>query len=126
LTFGSSGDEEEYCEVENRVAELFREEVGEFLYRYDEGDNWRHRVVIEDFIGAGMKGTSEGLAPKLHGGAGHGPPEGCGGLGGFEEFLRGEHPFCERYDEGVMAEFRKGVPDFSKVVFRDPPKAWKR
>lgn len=111
-------DDDEYDEVETRVMDLFEQHVGEFLYRYDFGDNWEHRVVIEDFVGAGMKETSDELSPKLHSGEGHVPPESCGGVSGFLDFLKGVHPFCEVYDQEKMEKFRKGQLDFSTVVFR--------
>ncbi|MDB4265483.1 plasmid pRiA4b ORF-3 family protein, partial [bacterium] len=64
----SLGDEEEareddYCEIENRIVDLFQENVFEFRYLYRK---WLHRVVIEDFVPAGEKGSSSDLTPHLH------------------------------------------------------------
>ncbi|MDA7892139.1 plasmid pRiA4b ORF-3 family protein [Akkermansiaceae bacterium] len=120
LTFSpdESEDTPDYCEVENRIIELFRENVGEFLYLYDFGDNWRHRVVIEDFVQAGVNGTSKDLKPHLHDGEGHGPPESCGGADGFADFLKGDHPFCENYEAEILEQFRNAKPDISKIAFR--------
>lgn len=122
VTFGpeAGGGPDEYGEKENRIHDLFREQVGEFLYLYDFDDDWRHRVVAEEIVGAGTAGTSKETVPKLHGGEGHGPPEGCGGVAGFAAFLRGEHPLCDQYEAEVLEEFRKGQPDLAKVVFRVP------
>jgi|TARA_B110000914_G_C15431186_1_gene431413 hypothetical protein len=123
LTFSVGGDEEagnDYCEIENRIVDLFRENVSEFRYLYDFGDNWQHRIVIEDFVPSGTHGTSNELSPHLHDGEGHGPPEGCGGILGFLNFLKGDHPLCENYESEILREFQEGKPDFSKVTFRDP------
>lgn len=126
LTFSLGFEDEsrydDYSEVENRVLDLFRENVFEFIYVYDFEDKWRHRVVIEDFVEAGIKGTSAETAAHLHGGEGHGPPEGCGGVRGFNEFLKREHPMCDHFEEAVLEKFKTGQPDFSKIVLRDPAK----
>lgn len=112
--------DDDYCEIENGVLDLFRESISEFIYLYDFEDNWRHRVIIEDFVQAGIKGTSEKMIAHLHAGEGHGPPEGCGGVGGFAEFLEGRHPLCEKFEASVLVKFKTEQPDFSKLVFRDP------
>ncbi len=118
--------EDNYCEIENEILDLFRENVLEFIYLYDFEDNWRHRVIIEDFVQAGIRGTSKKTIAHLHGGEGHGPPEGSGGAPGFAEFLEGEHPICERFEASVLEEFRTGQPDFSKITFRDPADVLRR
>lgn len=122
LTFSPDENEDSghYCEVQNKIADLFRENISEFLYFYDSDDDWRHRIVIEEFTSAGEKGSSIGLTPHLHDGAGHCPPENCGGIHGYEDFLKGDHPLCKEYEPDVLEEFRNGKPDLSKVTFRDP------
>lgn len=120
LTFSAdeSEDSADYCESENRIVDLFRENVSEFQYLYDFKDEWRHRVVIEDFVQAGVGGTSKELKPHLHDGEGHGPPESCGGVEGFAQFLKGDHPFCEKFDPEILEQFRTGLPDLSKITFQ--------
>lgn len=121
LTFSPGFDEEgkeDYCEIENRIVDLFRENVSEFIYLYNFGDCWRHRVVIEDFVQAGVNGTSKELKPHLHDGEGHGPPEDCGGPVGFTDFLKGDHPLCENYEPEILEQFRSRKPDLSQVNFR--------
>ncbi|MGJ8697541.1 MAG: plasmid pRiA4b ORF-3 family protein [Verrucomicrobiaceae bacterium] len=122
LCFGPEGSGEgadDYCEVQNGMGELFQEGVTDFLYLYDLEEGWKHGVVIEALVPAGEKGTSGEVKPKLHDGAGHGPPEGCGGVAGWHRFLAGEHPLCQRYEKDVLEVFREGNPDLDKVVFRD-------
>ncbi|MDG2401307.1 MAG: plasmid pRiA4b ORF-3 family protein [Akkermansiaceae bacterium] len=130
LTFSLGREDEplgdDYCEIENGILDLFRENVLEFIYLYDFEDNWRHRVIIEDFVQAGIKGTSKKRNAHLHGGEGHGPPEGCGGVRGFAEFLEGGHPMCEQFEASVLEKFKTEQPDFSKIVLRDPSEVLRR
>ena len=106
--------------------DLFSENVTEFIYLYDFGGEWRHRIVIEGFVPAGTKGTSPGSAPCLHDGKGHAPPENCGGLPGFTDFLKGDHPLSKDYTPETLLEFREGQPDLSKVTFRDPAEVFRK
>lgn len=54
-----------------------------FLYVYDFGDYWRHRVEVEKVLPA-----QAGLAyPACTGGRRARPPEDCGGPWGFRDFL---------------------------------------
>lgn len=52
-------------------------------YTYDFGDDWVHRIRIERVL------PPMGLtAPICTGGSGATPPEDCGGVGGYEDFVR--------------------------------------
>jgi hypothetical protein len=56
----------------------------EIVYTYDFGDDWRHTVRLEAIAPA-----AEGVSyPRCLDGARRCPPEDCGGLPGYEEFLR--------------------------------------
>jgi hypothetical protein len=57
--------------------------VREFLYAYDFGDNWRHRITIGDV----RPGDPAVEYPHFVAGARRAPPEDVGGISGFEEFL---------------------------------------
>ena len=52
-------------------------------YTYDLGDCWEHRLTITD-VRAGQPDVSY---PRYIGGEGNGPPEDCGGIPGFYEWL---------------------------------------
>ncbi len=118
ITFSSANDESHYCEAENRIIELFRESVLEFRYLYDSKSKWWHRVVVEDFVQAGVKGSSQEMKPHLHEGEGHGPPEKSGGVEGYQKFLSGDHPLCEMYEPEILAQFRSGEIDLNQITFR--------
>lgn len=52
-------------------------------YTYDFGDCWEHRLTVTD-VRAGQPGVSY---PRYVGGERNGPPEDCGGISGFYEWL---------------------------------------
>ncbi len=56
---------------------------GRFVYRYDFGDGWEHEVVVEQILPA----DPHGRGSVCLAGARHGPPEDCGGPGGYDELL---------------------------------------
>ena len=53
-------------------------------YTYDFGDCWEHRLIVTD-VRPGQSGVSY---PRYIGGERNGPPEDCGGIPGFYEFLQ--------------------------------------
>jgi Plasmid pRiA4b ORF-3-like protein len=54
-----------------------------FEYTYDFGDNWRHQILVEKFLPRDEKRKY----PVCIDGELNGPPEDCGGVGGFYEIL---------------------------------------
>lgn len=71
-------------------------EVGSsFLYVYDFGDYWRHKVVVEKVLPAQPGGT----VPACIGGRRACPPEDCGGPWGYDSFLEAiRDPAHEEHD----------------------------
>jgi hypothetical protein len=59
------------------------QEGSTFLYIYDFGDYWRHRIVVEKVLPAEV-GTKY---PACIGGRRACPPEDCGGPWGYQECL---------------------------------------
>jgi pRiA4b ORF-3-like protein len=63
-----------------------------FLYEYDFGDSWEHRIVVEKVLPP-EPGVSH---PRRVAGRRACPPDDCGGVWGYEEFLHAigdpEHP----------------------------------
>jgi hypothetical protein len=66
-----------------KLAKVLGSGVKAFSYVYDMGDNWEHRVIVER-IEAIQPDT---LYPEFLGGERRCPPEDCGGLPGYYEFL---------------------------------------
>lgn len=54
-----------------------------FTYTYDFGDNWKHKVKVEQIIPS----TPDLELPACTGGKRAGPPEDCGGTWGYAELL---------------------------------------
>lgn len=108
-----------------RVSENVREGMAPMLYVYDFGDDWRHVVVYEGAVPA----ADDVKYPRCVAGARKCPPEDCGGVHGFVEFLtaigdlkHGEHSALLRWAGGRFdpAEF-----DPKAVTFDNPQKRWK-
>jgi len=84
-------------EGEWTIAEVQKSGETEFLYVYDFGDWWQHRIVIEpeQRTGAGAR-----FAPICLAGENAAPPEDVGGLPGYEEFRAAlADPNHERHEE---------------------------
>jgi hypothetical protein len=74
----------------------------EFVYIYDFGDNWIHRIIFEEIIDDDIE------RPYCAAGEGACPPEDCGGLSGYAAMLKvmntPNHPEQAEYFEwlGLM------------------------
>ena len=66
-----------------KLSALLTTGVREISYVYDMGDTWQHRIIVEKL------NTAEpgALYPQFLGGGRRCPPENCGGLPGYYEFL---------------------------------------
>ena len=81
------------------------EKAPDVAYVYDFGDYWVHRVVVEGLLSeTGMQ------SPVCIGGAGATPPEDCGGVFGYADFV------------AVMAD--ESHPDHSEMVEWCGLKSW--
>ena len=104
------------------VAPYFREPGVTARYVYDFGDGWVHRVTFEG-QSPRVPGTEY---PRCVGGARRCPPEDCGGIGGFEEFLAAiADPRHEEHE--AMLTWAGGAYDPDKfdpatIRFADPAK----
>lgn len=54
-----------------------------FAYEYDFGDSWEHEVIVQGAVAP----VENARYPLCTGGARACPPEDCGGVGGYAEFL---------------------------------------
>lgn len=95
------------------------------MYAYDFGDDWEHAIVHEGMLMA----EASASYPRCLAGARRCPPEDCGGVHGYAEFLEAitdpKHP-----DHDQMREWAGPFDpdDFhpAKVKFDDPQKRWKK
>ena len=62
---------------------LLGDTIGEFVYLYDFGDSWEHRIVVESIAGA----KPDWPYPLCVAGERAGPPEDVGGTGGYQDFV---------------------------------------
>jgi hypothetical protein len=65
------------------LSALLASGVREIGYLYDMGDNWQHRIIVEKLKAA----EPRALYPQFLGGERRCPPEDCGGIPGYCEFL---------------------------------------
>ncbi len=95
-------------------------------YAYDFGDDWQHVLVHEDFVSA----DDDTNYPRCVAGEGRCPPEDCGGVHGFAEFLEviadPEHEEHESTLRWAGGAFDPVAFDPATVKFDDPKQRWKK
>jgi len=71
-------------ESKTQLAMVLQSDGDSIVYRYDFGDDWRHKILLEKILPA------EDLPnrPVCLAGARRCPPEDVGGTGGYQEFLK--------------------------------------
>ncbi len=99
-----------------RLCDIAPNEKSKFIYTYDMGDGWRHDVVVESITEPNerLKGAAVCLA-----GANACPPEDCGGIGGYADFLVAisdpKHEEHERMLEWIGGSFDPLAFDLEKT-----------
>jgi hypothetical protein len=88
-----------------RLSDVFTRPGAKAEYTYDFGDSWEHALLVEKILT-----PDPGLTyPLCTDGKLHGPPEDCGGLGGFYNFLEAirdpEHDEHEELLEWIGGSF---------------------
>ena len=90
------GGDRVYNANTNRLTKLRDDDVTEFLYTYDMGDNWEHHIEVLEFFDAPVGSR----LPVFLGGQWRTPPEDVGGVPGFENFLEAiDDPTHEEHEE---------------------------
>jgi len=65
-----------------KLKTFLKKDGDNMLYEYDMGDSWKHRIVLE-------KASDEKIKkPACIAGKRAGPPEDCGGVGGYNEMIQ--------------------------------------
>jgi len=104
--YAAPGSELEDMEDETRarLSDIAPRVKDSLVYYYDFGDGWRHDVVVEQIAPADDR---FGASPLCLEGARACPPDDCGGVGGYAEFLAAlADPRHERHEE--MLEWSGG------------------
>jgi hypothetical protein len=87
------------------LSHVVSQEKAKFIYEYDFGDSWEHEIVVEKILQP-EAGTHY---PVCLAGKRAGPPEDCGGVWGYYEFLEAlhnsKHPEHEEMREWIGGEF---------------------
>jgi hypothetical protein len=91
-------DDEAVGDVKTPLAELAVVK-SEFIYTYDFGDSWRHRVAVEEILPKDERFSY----PACIGGENACPPEDCGGFPGYHELkMKISDSKNPEYDEMMM------------------------
>ncbi|HID53584.1 MAG TPA: plasmid pRiA4b ORF-3 family protein [Anaerolineae bacterium] len=87
-----------------------------FNYEYDFGDGWQHELLLEKILPV----EETAVYPRCLAGERACPPEDCGGVWGYEEFLAAiqdpEHPEHDSYREWAGDPFDPEAFDLEKVT----------
>ncbi len=110
---------------EQKIADYFSKENKSANYIYDFGDNWEHKIILEKILPKENNITY----PLCIKGERACPPEDCGGLYGYEDFLKiiGD-PNDEQHEEmleWIGGEFDSEHFDPNEVTFDDPAERFK-
>lgn len=88
----------EYDESQVYLSQLVDDGCKKLRYEYDFGDDWMHTIQIEKSLDL----KPEEKLPKCIKGAGACPPEDCGGVWGYQEFLEAiRDPKHKQHEEMV-------------------------
>ncbi|HDQ15752.1 MAG TPA: plasmid pRiA4b ORF-3 family protein [Bacteroidetes bacterium] len=104
------------------ISNFFSEKNPKAWYIYDFGDSWEHMIVLEKIL---VK-EKDADYPRCIDGKRACPPEDCGGVWGYEEFLRAirnpKHKEHKEMLEWIGGEFDSEHFDVKEVKFIDPDK----
>jgi hypothetical protein len=118
-------DWEVLAEWNQKIAHYFSSENSKADYVYDFGDGWEHSIKLEKILP-----RETGVAyPRCIGGKRACPPEDCGGIGGYTEFLEAfGDPANELHEDmldWVGGSFDPDDFDPNDVEFEDPDSRFK-
>lgn len=102
---------------ENKVklSQIVEQEKFKFFYTYDFGDSWEHSILVEKILLKDAK-VSYPICVKAKRAC---PPEDCGGVWGYMEFLEAmqdpTHPEYESFQEWIGGDFNSELCDLEEV-----------
>ncbi len=112
-------DPDDFHEVKNernvRLSKVIFGEGTKFEYIYDFGDYWRHKILVEKILPP----ESDKQHPICIKGKRASPPEDCGGIGGYYEFLEAiqdpDHPDHEDMLDWAGGSFDPEAFDIDEI-----------
>lgn len=117
--FGLDEFEDDPCVLdENKTAihEIAPRGKSAFVYEYDFGDSWDHRITVEKILDADPE---EGRSAKCLAGVRACPPEDCGGVWGYADLLKiirnPKHKEYESMVEWLGGKFDPEAVDRDKI-----------
>jgi hypothetical protein len=113
---------EELPELVTTLEEVVERGFRKIHYCYDFGDNWEHRIQIEDVIDPKVLNPM----PELLKGRGACPPEDCGGIWGYQALLAGEPQFADCWDPAHVKEIQNAKFDPKEVEFSPARETYER
>ena len=118
------------CLVQVPLAKFFEQRnwhAPPATYAYNFGDDWQHVLVHE---GLRVRPDRQYQYPRCVAGDGRCPPEDCGGVHGYAEFLQvianPEHEEHESTLRWAGSAFDPAAFDPAAVKFDNPKKRWKK
>jgi hypothetical protein len=131
-TFGMDGTDLEELNMLNEnkftLDAVLGDSIREFLYEYDFGDSWHHRVTVTPIA----KPRTDWSYPLCVAGARAAPPEDVGGVSGYEEFLSAikdpKHEEHDRMLEWIGGAFDPAGFDLNEInrTLRIGPRPYRR
>lgn len=108
-----------------KIADYFPMDNTKANYTYDFGDNWEHMIKLEKILPR----DKNAKYPMCIAGKRASPPEDCGGIWGYGDFLEiimnPEHEEYEEMLEWAGGEFDPEHFDAKEVHFDDPDERWR-
>jgi hypothetical protein len=89
IEYGEPDSDNEFDELDfvdthrTRLNQIVFQKKASFIYIYDFGDGWQHRLTVENILPV----DTVGKYPQCLAGARAYPPEDCGGIGGYADLL---------------------------------------
>ena len=109
---------------ELKMSDYFSLKNSAAIYKYDYGDNWVHTVKLEKIFPR----LKETKYPRCIDGERACPPEDCGGIYGYQDFLEAiMDPAHEQHEDLLVwagSDFEPESFDPGKVRFDNPRKRW--
>ena len=97
------------------LRQLLKKKGDSFIYEYDFGDGWKHKLVLEEVLLFDPKVQ----LPQCLKGKGACPPEDVGGVCGYQEFVVAikdrNHPEHRSYSEWLGGKFDPAAYDIESV-----------